>query len=275
MPPTGRPAERRLAAVERALRVLDAFLDAPGELGTNELARATGINASTVSRTLATLTAAGYVEHLPSSGRYRLGAHLLTLANHALAGLDLRTIARPHLQQLQQATGETSTLSVPGEHDAVTVDFVVSPAAVASVARVGRPSVAHATATGKVMLAFGPSVPRGRPLERYTDRTIVERRGARPGGGAGPPAGLGRRRRRARGRPERRRGAGVRGRRPAGGDPRAAGAGGPVRWSRPGCRRAAPARACRADLSGDRAWRLTACEGSASMTVTRMETLLP
>ena len=173
MPPTGRPAERRLAAVERALRVLDAFLDAPGELGTNELARATGINASTVSRTLATLAAAGYVEHLPSSGRYRLGAHLLTLANHALAGLDLRTIARPHLQQLQEATGETSTLSVPGEHDAVTVDFVVSPAAVASVARVGRPSVAHATATGKVMLAFGPSVPRGRPLERYTDRTIV------------------------------------------------------------------------------------------------------
>ena len=33
MPPTGRPAERRLEAVERALRVLDAFLEVPGEAG--------------------------------------------------------------------------------------------------------------------------------------------------------------------------------------------------------------------------------------------------
>jgi len=38
MPPTGRPAERKLEAVERAMRVLDAFLDIPGEAGTNELA---------------------------------------------------------------------------------------------------------------------------------------------------------------------------------------------------------------------------------------------
>jgi len=55
MPPTGRPAERRLAAVERALRVLDAFLQVRGDAGTTELARITGINPSTVSRTLSTL----------------------------------------------------------------------------------------------------------------------------------------------------------------------------------------------------------------------------
>ncbi len=126
MPPTGRPAERRLEAVERALRVLDAFLEQPGEVGTNELSRRTGINASTVSRLLATLVAGGYVEHLPESGRYRLGPHLIRLANHMMSSLDLRSLARPHLVALEQATGETATLSVAGGRDAVTVDFVAS-----------------------------------------------------------------------------------------------------------------------------------------------------
>ncbi len=46
---TGQPAVRHVAAVERAFTVLDALADG-GELGTNEIARRTGINASTVSR---------------------------------------------------------------------------------------------------------------------------------------------------------------------------------------------------------------------------------
>ena len=160
--------------MERALRVLDAFAEVGGDAGTNELARATGINASTVSRILATLVAAGYVQHDPATGRYRIGPQVLKLSSHALGGLDLRAAARPHLAALADETGETATLSVPGEPDAVTIDFVLSGASVASVARVGRPSIAHATATGKVMLAFAAgAIPAG-PLARYTDRTITD-----------------------------------------------------------------------------------------------------
>src|SRR5215468_5982908 len=97
MPRTGQPAVRRVAAVERALAVLDALSDGSPELGTNEIARRTGINASTVSRLLATLAGAGIVEHVPGTGRYRLGVRLLQLGNAVLARLDLREIARPHL----------------------------------------------------------------------------------------------------------------------------------------------------------------------------------
>ena len=156
------------------MRVLDAFLDIPGEAGTNELARRTGINPSTVSRLLSTLVAGGYVEHLPDSGRYRLGPHLIRLANHMMSSLDLRTLARPHLVALEEATGETATLSIAGEREAVTVDFVASRQSVASVARVGRPSVAHATATGKVMLAFGETPMPAGDLGQFTDRTLAD-----------------------------------------------------------------------------------------------------
>jgi DNA-binding IclR family transcriptional regulator len=179
VPPTGRPAERRLAAVERALRVLDAFLRVRGDAGTTELARLTGINASTVSRTLSTLVDAGYVEYVADTGRYRLGTHLLALANQVVARLDLRVLGRPYLELLERELGETATLSLPSEPDPVTVDFVASRASVASVARIGRASVAHATATGKVMLAFGPESPPAGPLERFTDRTVVGREALR------------------------------------------------------------------------------------------------
>jgi DNA-binding IclR family transcriptional regulator len=170
---TGQPAVRRVAAVERAFAVLDVLADGQAELGTNEIARRTGINPSTVSRLLATLVSAGFVEHVAASGRYRLGLRLLELGNAVLARLDLREIARPHLQALAEATGETATLSAPGEGHAVTVDFVQSPSSIQSVARLGRPSVAHATATGKLLLAFGGQEAPARP-ERYTDRTLID-----------------------------------------------------------------------------------------------------
>jgi IclR family acetate operon transcriptional repressor len=153
--------------------VLDALADA-GELGTNEVARRTGMNASTASRQLATLAAARLVEHLPESGRYRLGPRLVELGYLAVARLGLRELARPHLRALVDETGETATLSVPGGGDAITVDFVQSPASVQSIARLGRPSIGHATAAGKIVLAFGGvPLPPG-PLERYTDRTILD-----------------------------------------------------------------------------------------------------
>jgi DNA-binding IclR family transcriptional regulator len=175
MPRTGQPAIRLVGAAQRALDVLDVLADAGTDLGTNEIARRTGINPSTVSRLLATLVAGGLVEHVPDSGRYRLGLRLLQLGNVVLARLDLRQIARPHLQALVDTTGETATLSVPGERDAVTVDFVQSPSSVQGVAQVGRPSIAHATATGKVLLAFCSRTPPPGPLKEYTRRTITQR----------------------------------------------------------------------------------------------------
>ncbi len=171
---TGQPAVRHVAAVERAFTVLDALADG-GELGTNEIARRTGINASTVSRLLATLASGRFVEHVPETGRYRLSLRLIELGSAVLGRLDLRTLARPHLQALVRETGETATLSAPGGHDAITVDFAHSSSVVQSVAQLGRPSVGHATAAGKVMLAFGDVELPAEPFTAFTPRTVTTR----------------------------------------------------------------------------------------------------
>jgi IclR family acetate operon transcriptional repressor len=126
-----------------------------------------------VSRQLGTLAASGLVEQDAETGRYRLGIRIVWLANAVLSRLDVRRIARPHLEELARVTGETATLHVPGDVDAVTVDFVPSAHYIQHVTHLGRPSIAHATSAGKIMLAFTDrALPRG-PLEAYTPRTIT------------------------------------------------------------------------------------------------------
>jgi DNA-binding IclR family transcriptional regulator len=166
---------RPVASVARALALLDELSDSEEGLGVNELARRIAVNASTASRLLATLEAGGLVQR-DGQGPYRLGLALVTLAERVITRLDLGALARPVLVELMERTGETATLSLPGEREAITVDSVPSRSSVVSTARLGRPSVSHATAVGKVMLAFGGGgLPRDRDLVALTDRTITDR----------------------------------------------------------------------------------------------------
>ena len=165
-----------VGSVARALALLDALSASDDRLGVNELARRIGVNASTASRLLATLESGGLVERAPG-GSYRLGLKVVALSDRVLARLDVRELGRPWLEWLVEHTGETATLSVPAAGEAITIDFVPSASSVVSMARIGRPSVPHATAAGKVMLAFaephtGVSPPSR--LERFTERTITD-----------------------------------------------------------------------------------------------------
>jgi IclR family acetate operon transcriptional repressor len=164
---------RPVGSVVRAVALLDVLAEQPEGVGVNELARRIGVNASTASRLLATLEQRGLVER-DDRGPYRLGMRLVALADGVLARLDVRELARPRLRALAAATGETATLSVPAATEAVTVDFVPGEASVVSLARVGRPSVAHATAVGKVALAHAVDTSPPTPLTRYTERTIAD-----------------------------------------------------------------------------------------------------
>jgi DNA-binding IclR family transcriptional regulator len=167
------PSTGRIESAQRSITILDALAES-GELGTNELARRIGVAPSTVSRQLGTLAASGLVERVDATGRYRLGIRVVRLANAVLARLDVRAVARPHLEDLVRATGETATLSVAGDEDAVTVDFVAGAHSVQHVTQLGRPSVAHATSAGKVMLAFTDRPLPKPPLHAFTRRTITD-----------------------------------------------------------------------------------------------------
>ncbi len=172
-----RDAGRPVAAVERAISLMDVLADGTGPRGVNDLARALGAHASTISRLLGTLADAGLVERDAASGRYRLGLRVAHWGSAAVAGRDLRELARPLLAELAAISGETATLSLAAGTEALTADYVASSQTVLSQARVGRASVGHATAVGKVLLAFRPDALAALParLEPFTDTTIVDR----------------------------------------------------------------------------------------------------
>src|SRR6476619_4542817 len=134
---TGQPSTRAVDATVRAVELLDALAEG-GELGTTGVSRRTGISARTVSRQLGTLTRVGLVEHVAATGRYRLGVRTLRYANAVLGRLNLRDLARPHLEELVHQVGETATLSIPGDSDAITVDFVPTDRYLQGVTRLGR-----------------------------------------------------------------------------------------------------------------------------------------
>jgi DNA-binding IclR family transcriptional regulator len=165
-----------VGSVARAIALLDALAESDDGARVNELARRIRVNPSTASRLLGTLEAGGLVERSPG-GPYRLGLKLVALSDRVLGQLDVRDLARPRLTWLVQETGETATLSVPSGSGAITVDFVPSPSSVVSLARLGRPNVAHATAVGKVMLAFGSDAFPPDPetdMPSFTERTITD-----------------------------------------------------------------------------------------------------
>lgn len=174
----GAPAKRTTDSVSRAIAAIDELAASDEPIGVNELGRRLGVSASTASRLMGTLEAGGLVERTGDGGPYRLGLRLLALADHVLADLDVRQLARPQLEAIAAETGETATLSVPGGGEVVTADFVAGRSSVVSMARLGRPSTLHATAAGKVMLAFGPSggeLDDNLPMEALTDETITDR----------------------------------------------------------------------------------------------------
>jgi len=171
--PTPSRGPRPVGSVARAVAVIDVLAAHPQGLGVNEVARQIGVNASTTSRLLATLEQGGILQREPR-GPYRLGLRLVALADAVLDGLDIRDLGRPVLRSLVDDTGETATLSVPGAGEAVTIDFIAGDASVVGVARLGRRSVGHATATGKVVLAFADSGGALGSLTSFTDKTITD-----------------------------------------------------------------------------------------------------
>jgi IclR family pca regulon transcriptional regulator len=99
-----------------------------------------------------TLTAEGYLDHLPN-GDYRPGVKTLTLGTAALRSLDLVGIATPKLQRLGEATRETVNLAVlTGDRVLYLIRLRNSDLVTANI-QVGSTLPAVTTSIGKLLLA--------------------------------------------------------------------------------------------------------------------------
>jgi len=106
-------SDKRFAnTLARGLTILRAFRPTDDGLGNLEISERTGIPRPTVSRLTFTLCALGYLTHGRRHDKYRLGPAALALGNIAAASFAFVEIASPVMQQLADATGTLTAISI-------------------------------------------------------------------------------------------------------------------------------------------------------------------
>jgi DNA-binding IclR family transcriptional regulator len=165
-------------AVLRAMALLKAFSQERAELGLGDLAGRVGLNKTTAFRLLTALQSEGMIAR-SGDGSYRLGPELLALGRRVQGAGDLRLASRGELQALALATRETATLEILVAGEVVIVDEAMGGHVVGSVPSFGTRWPAHATSTGKAILAELSEDERwaalAGSLARLTPRTITTR----------------------------------------------------------------------------------------------------
>ena len=179
-PVLARSTERHsIQSVDRAVSLLEAIAEAGGECTLTQLSHRTQLNISTCHHLLSTLVARGYVAKVPVRRSYALGARILYLSNACLRQVDLPARAAPFIEKINERTGETVHLAVLQGDAMMKVAKRESRHPVrVDTGTLGKTDAAHATATGKAMLAWLPEDDMRRVLAkglpRFTPKTITE-----------------------------------------------------------------------------------------------------
>lgn len=170
------PAHRaagEITSVGRVAEILKQFAQSRGALSAAALAQRTGLPKTTVYRTVRELVRVGLLER---DGRdYRPGLLLFEIGEKLPQQRDLREASKRHLMTLHEATRQNVGLAVLDGFDVVHLDVFRSVEGPRLPQHSGGRSPAHASASGKAILAFMPPerVVIPEDLRRFTPNTAV------------------------------------------------------------------------------------------------------
>jgi DNA-binding IclR family transcriptional regulator len=119
-----------------------------------QIVEATGFTRPTTHRLIKAMEDHGLLSTVGGRG-YRLGPRLLALAATAMRDLPLRDLARPALERLCAATGESAQLYIRDGNRRVCIDAVESPSELRTIVDVGASLPLTKGSAGKVFLAWG------------------------------------------------------------------------------------------------------------------------
>mgnify|MGYP000268179426 CR=1 FL=1 len=167
-----------LSTLERGLSVLRAFDKDHPEMQLSEVAAATKLSPAVARRCLNTLVALGYVAR--HGRRFLLRPEVLSFGWSYLSSMNVESVALPHLQEVRDQTGDSSSMAVLSGSDVLYVAHVSTQRHIRLSANVGTRFPVHATSLGKVLMAFQDKAVIDRYLERatlqkFTENTVVSR----------------------------------------------------------------------------------------------------
>ncbi|MGW3958936.1 IclR family transcriptional regulator [Amycolatopsis sp. NPDC005003] len=160
-----------IQSIERAAAILRLLARGSGRLGVGEIAESLELAKGTAHGILRTLQGVGFVEQDRDTGKYQLGAALLHLGTSYLDVNELRSRAINWADALAARSGEAVRIGAPLEGRVLVVHHVFRPDDSLQTLDVGTLLPLHATALGKVLLAYDTTL-KATP-EPYTRRTLV------------------------------------------------------------------------------------------------------
>ncbi len=142
-----------VAAVERAVSLLEAFADADYSLTLGELARRTGLDKSTVLRIARSLAKSSMLIR-NDDGSWRLGPKLVRLGALYQSTFKVSRVVEPMFAEMSAASGESAALYVREGDRRICLHRHDSNQSIRHSARVGDTMPLDLGAPGRVILAF-------------------------------------------------------------------------------------------------------------------------
>ncbi|WP_043514705.1 MULTISPECIES: IclR family transcriptional regulator [unclassified Actinoplanes] len=166
-----------IQSIARSSAVLRLLAAGDDRLRVKEIADALGMAKSTAHSILRTLEHVGFVEQDPRTARYRLGRGLHDLGAPGIDANELRGRALNWADTLAARSGEQVRLGVLADGQVLVVHHVFRPDDSAQSLDIGTRLAPHATALGKVLLAYSAAATRAAVaggLTAYTRRTVTD-----------------------------------------------------------------------------------------------------
>jgi len=161
------------STVDRALRVLQVFLDKGNDLGVLEIAAALDLDKSVVHRILATLVRRRFLEQDHTTRKYRVGLRVWELGRLYVSGVQLEELAMERLTTLLGNLSYTAgALGILDGAQIVVLTCVRGAGPFNITLEPGLRLPAALTATGRAMLAYLP----GDELSALSDDLLLEQR---------------------------------------------------------------------------------------------------
>jgi DNA-binding IclR family transcriptional regulator len=166
-------------SLQRGLTILDHLDRATSPMGIRELARLMDLSPTIIQRLTNTLVAAGYVEQVAETRRYKLGYRAMQLGGAMITEDRLISLAAKELQRLADSHLLNGYLGALRNDRVVYLHSVQSSGPVVVRVAAGSQVNAHSTALGKILLAELPpatvkAIVGKPPYEQFTPRTITQ-----------------------------------------------------------------------------------------------------
>jgi len=166
--------------VERALRILLEFIPNNQPMGTVDLSEKLNLHKSTVNRMLHVLSRFEFLQQDPQSKKFSLGKVADELGKALNRSYDAQLVAAagPHIDDLRNRLQETVVLEVLSGNSTILAYVAEGPGPIYVREAVGERRPVHASAGGKLLLAFSSLETRNRYLNgnlpSITSKTITD-----------------------------------------------------------------------------------------------------